>query len=49
MPGTNLAGKEARRGDHALSQRGLHRKAALTTIHQPFNFRTVDDRKDWLK
>jgi hypothetical protein len=29
--------------------RGLHRKAALTTIYQPFNFRTVDDRKDWLK
>src|SRR5258705_11751234 len=24
---------------------GLHRKAALTTIYQPFNFGTVDDRK----
>src|SRR6267142_2265800 len=26
---------------------GLHRKAALTTICQQFNFRDVDDRKGW--
>jgi hypothetical protein len=25
----------------------LHRKAALTTICQQFNFRDVDDRKGW--
>ena len=27
----------------------MHRKAALTTNSERFNFRTVDDRKDWLK
>ena len=27
----------------------LHQKGALTMIKQPFNFRAVDDRKDWFK
>jgi hypothetical protein len=37
-----------RLGEMSACIHGMHRKAALTTIYQPFNFRSVDDRKDWL-